>query len=225
MNLQLPFNGNFPVTQQFGENPGSYHYICRADGSHNGIDYALPTGTPVLAAAPGTVSRAGLDDTGYGLHVRVLHSDSKLTLYAHFSQIMVSAGMKVETGQILGLSGATGNSSGPHLHFEVRSRPNDCTSAIDPQPLFGFTPQPQPQPQPQPDPPPASLNPLFNVRVIASDLNIRSGPDTSYPVLRQVHAGDSLSVFGLAGQTVWVQIGPGEFCAFRYNGVGFLELA
>jgi len=221
MNLQLPFSGSFPVTQNFGENPGSYHYICRADGSHNGIDYALPTGTPVLAAAQGTVSVAGMDDTGYGLHVRVLHADGTLTLYAHFSQILVSVGNAVAAGQPLGLSGATGNATGPHLHFEVRTRPNDCTSATDPQPLVVTDPAPPPQPNPIPVPQAA----LFNVKVTADVLNVRSGPDTSYPVLRQMHSGDTLAVIALAGQTVWVQVGPGEFCAFRYNGVGFLEIA
>jgi len=227
MNLSLPFSGNYPITQTFGANPGSYHYICRSDGSHNGIDYGLPMATPVLAAAAGTVTVAGMDTTGYGLHVRVLHADGSLTLYAHFSQIIASLNQAMSAGQTLGLSGMTGDATGPHLHFEVRTRPNDCTSAIDPLPLLVTSPQPQPQPDPkpipQPAPTPTGLKALFNVKVSATLLNVRSGPDTTYPILRQVHQGDALPVYDLGGPTVWVQIGSGEFCAFRYNSTGYLE--
>jgi murein DD-endopeptidase MepM/ murein hydrolase activator NlpD len=226
MNLSMPFNGNYPITQTFGANPGSYHYICRSDGSHNGIDYGLPMSTPVLAAAAGSVTVAGMDTTGYGLHVRVLHADGTLTLYAHFSQITVTVNQPVRAGQQLGLSGMTGDATGPHLHFEIRTRPNDCTSAIDPQPLLTGNPQPQPQPQPDPTPKPVpaptNLTPLFNAKVTATVLNVRSGPDTTYPVVRQLNLGDALTVYDLGGPTVWVQIGPGEFCAFRYNSIGYL---
>jgi uncharacterized protein YgiM (DUF1202 family) len=77
----------------------------------------------------------------------------------------------------------------------------------------------------RPDPTLANQTPLFNVKVSAAVLNIRSRPDTTFPVLRQVHSGDLLTVYDLGRQTVWVQIGPGAFCAFRYNGVGYLEPA
>jgi murein DD-endopeptidase MepM/ murein hydrolase activator NlpD len=226
MNLRLPFSGNYPITQTFGANPGSYHYICRTDGSHNGIDYGLPMSTPVLAAAAGTVTVAGMDNTGYGLHVRVLHSDGTLPLYAHLSQIIATVNQALSAGQTLGVSGMTGDATGPHLHFELRARPNDCTSAVDPTPFFVSNPQPQPQPDPQPNPTPTPTGkPLFNVKVSATVLNVRSGPDTTYPVLRQLNQGDSLEVYDLGGPTVWVQIGPDEFCAFRYNGNGYLEPA
>ena len=140
-------------------------------------------------------------------------------LCAHLSQISVTVNSLVAAGQVIGLSGSTGNATGPHLHIELRTRPNDCTSAVDPLPFLVI----RLDPQPQPNLPPANLNLLFNVKVTATTLNIRSGPDTSYPVLRQVQAGDPLTIYNLAGQTVWVQVGTGEFCAFKYNGVGFLE--
>jgi len=230
MTINVPFNGNFPITQLFGVNPGTYHYICRKDGSHNGIDYGLPTGTPVLAAAPGKVIVAGMDNTGYGLHVRVLLADGTLNLYGHLSQISVSVGAAVQAGTMLGLSGSTGNATGPHLHFEVRTNPNDCTTAIDPQPLLA-TSQPQPGPQPQPQPvneapapvPPAGKPALFKVQVVADILHVRSSPDvTADNLLGQVEKGAEFNVYDLTGQTIWVQVGDGQYCALSFNGDVYL---
>jgi hypothetical protein len=225
MLLNIPFKGNFPITQGFGENPGSYHYICRADGSHNGIDYGLPTGTPVLAAAPGKVIITGMDNTGYGLHVRVLLADGTLNLYGHLSQISVSVGAAVQQGTILGLSGSTGNATGPHLHFEVRTNPNDCTTAIDPAPLLAANqPQPTPQPQSQDNPPPAPVppagkQPLFKVKVVADVLHVRSSPEvTADNLLGQVEKGAEFTVYDLTGPTIWVQVGDGQYCALSFNG-------
>lgn len=86
---------------------------------HAGIDFAMPNGTPIKAVGAGTVVSAGWAYTGYGISVVVDHHNGYLTHYAHMSQDKVSVGQNVAAGQILGLEGSTGDSTGPHLHFEV----------------------------------------------------------------------------------------------------------
>ena len=93
----------------------------RGDRFHAGIDLVAPLGTPVHAAAPGYVAWAAPRD-GWGLLVVVAHTDGVRTFYAHLSRIGVRLGAHVATGEPLGLVGATGDATGPHLHFEVRVR-------------------------------------------------------------------------------------------------------
>ena len=87
---------------------------------HPGIDLASPTGSPVYAADAGLVIFAGWSDLGYGNTIVIDHGNGYKTLYAHLSQVSQYCGAKVKAGQVVGLSGNTGNSFGPHLHFEVR---------------------------------------------------------------------------------------------------------
>ncbi|MFK7803128.1 MAG: peptidoglycan DD-metalloendopeptidase family protein [Anaerolineae bacterium] len=87
---------------------------------HAGVDFVLEEGVPIRAVADGYVTYAGWDDIGYGNMVMVFHGDNFYTLYAHLSEIKVKRGQKVDRENILGLSGDTGNSSNPHLHFEIR---------------------------------------------------------------------------------------------------------
>lgn len=86
---------------------------------HPGLDIAIPVGRPVRAAGGGTVLEAG-DQPEYGTYVLVQHPDGYQSLYGHLSRLTVKAGRPVEAGDVLGLSGNTGRSSAPHLHFEVR---------------------------------------------------------------------------------------------------------
>lgn len=89
---------------------------------HAGLDFPAPTGTPVTAAGWGTVVAAGYDASGWGNKVVVGHRFGLRTLYAHLATIDVRAGQPVGVGQRLGTVGATGRSSGPHLHFELLLR-------------------------------------------------------------------------------------------------------
>ncbi len=101
-----------------------------SSGYHTGVDFSVAEGTSVVAVTSGEVVSAG-DGGAYGNEVVILHPDGHYTEYAHLSSISVSAGQQVGTGEQIGLSGATGNVTGPHLHFEVRTGP-DYGSDVDP---------------------------------------------------------------------------------------------
>ena len=101
-----------------------------SSGYHTGVDFVVPTGTKVKAIANGTVVSAGWGGA-YGNQVVIKHADGKYSQYAHQSALSVSVGQTVTEGQQIGLSGATGNVTGPHLHFEVRTGPGYGTD-IDP---------------------------------------------------------------------------------------------
>ncbi|MEV6397297.1 M23 family metallopeptidase [Streptomyces sp. NPDC051907] len=102
---------------------------------HSGQDFAVPVGTPVKAAGAGTVVKAGPNGGGdgpaYGNAVVIKHANGKFSQYAHLSKINVGIGSNVKAGQLIAKSGNTGNSSGPHLHFEIRTTPN-YGSALNP---------------------------------------------------------------------------------------------
>ena len=85
---------------------------------HEGIDIAGATGTPILAAAAGTVMKAGWDNWGLGNFIEIKHLNGNVTVYGHNSRLLVSKGQQVKQGQIVGEMGSTGNSTAPHLHFE-----------------------------------------------------------------------------------------------------------
>lgn len=96
-------------------------YPRYSNGSwHGGVDFPVSTGSNVYAAADGMVSLVKYLNTSYGYHVMINHGNGISTLYAHNSQILVSPGQTVSKGQVIAKSGSTGNSSGPHCHFEVR---------------------------------------------------------------------------------------------------------
>ncbi|MGW5277382.1 M23 family metallopeptidase [Streptomyces sp. NPDC004044] len=101
-----------------------------SSGSHTGIDFPVFTGTSVKVITSGTVVTAGWGGA-YGNEVVVKHADGHYSQYGHLSALSVSVGQTVSTGQQIGLSGATGNVTGPHLHFEVRTGPA-YGSDIDP---------------------------------------------------------------------------------------------
>ncbi|WP_234532106.1 transglycosylase family protein [Streptomyces shenzhenensis] len=99
-------------------------------GYHTGVDFLAPTGTSVKAVEAGQVVTAGWGGS-YGYQVVIRHADGRYTQYGHLSAISVRAGQSVSTGQRIGRSGSTGNTTGPHLHFEVRTGPGFGTD-IDP---------------------------------------------------------------------------------------------
>ncbi len=110
--LHLPLNeeAKTTITSRFGSRNGGYH---------SGLDIATTIGTPIYAAAAGTVTYAGWQG-GYGNLVIISHGNGVETYYAHCTSIYVSTGETVETGELISSVGSTGNSTGPHLHLEVR---------------------------------------------------------------------------------------------------------
>ncbi|XGB42274.1 MAG: LysM peptidoglycan-binding domain-containing M23 family metallopeptidase [Nodosilinea sp. LVE1205-7] len=94
-------------------------YGWRWGRMHRGIDIAGPIGTPVVAAAGGVVVRSGWNSGGYGNVVDIRHGDGSMTRYAHNSRLLVREGQEVKQGQLISEIGSTGNSTGPHLHFEI----------------------------------------------------------------------------------------------------------
>ncbi|MFF5516193.1 M23 family metallopeptidase [Streptomyces coeruleorubidus] len=101
-----------------------------SSGYHTGVDFVVPTGTSLKAVGAGTVVSAGWGGA-YGNQVVLKLNDGSYAQYAHLSSLSVSAGQTVSAGQQVGLSGATGNVTGPHLHFEIRTTP-DYGSDVDP---------------------------------------------------------------------------------------------
>ncbi len=140
--ISKPFAGNYHMSQKFGTNPDFYSQWGYA--GHNGVDWGLPVGTPLLACDAGTVVVAEWNQHGYGGHVRIQHDWGK-SLYAHLSQLSVSKGQRVSRGQQIGLSGNTGASTGPHLHFGVQvngvSNPA-FKDWVDPEPYLTGAAQP-----------------------------------------------------------------------------------
>jgi murein DD-endopeptidase MepM/ murein hydrolase activator NlpD len=119
----MPVSG-FSLSASFGSGGGRWSH------GHTGQDFAVPSGTSVKAVTAGTVVKAGWGGA-YGYEVVIKHAPGVFTQYAHLSSLNVSAGSRVGGGQQIARSGSTGNSTGPHLHFEVRTTP-DYGSAISP---------------------------------------------------------------------------------------------
>ncbi|RYJ29317.1 putative secreted protein [Streptomyces sp. L-9-10] len=120
--------GSAPVSASTGtqyRQSGSW-----ASGYHTGVDFPVPTGTSVKAVAAGRVVSAGWEGS-YGYQVVIRHGDGKYSQYAHLSALNVREGQQVGSGQRIARSGSTGNSTGPHLHFEMRTGPG-YGSDIDP---------------------------------------------------------------------------------------------
>ena len=118
-NLQWPLTITGTITSQFGYRTDP---ISGETSYHSGTDIAAPAGSPILAAASGTVTVANALDSwggGYGYYVRIDHGGGLETLYAHCSSVCVTTGQQVEAGQVIAYVGQTGRATGNHLHFEV----------------------------------------------------------------------------------------------------------
>lgn len=117
--LRLAWPLRLPVAERFGP---------RGDRFHAGVDIPAGLGLPVAAARAGRVVYAGWRAGGWGVEVTIAHGEGVRTIYAHLSAAAVSVGDRVERGTTVGFVGATGDATGPHLHFEVRFR----GAAVDP---------------------------------------------------------------------------------------------
>ncbi len=123
-----PLTAPASISSRFGWRT---HPLTGSRRFHSGVDIAAPSGAPVLATGAGTVVSAGWNG-GYGNAVIIQHSDNQQTLYGHLSKVSVQAGQSIAQGTVIGLVGSTGNSTGPHLHFETRTPTDGVWTAIDP---------------------------------------------------------------------------------------------
>ncbi len=127
---RYPTGGQYRISSAF--NPARKHPITRQVQPHNGVDFAMPTGTAILATGDGVVTRV-MSHPYAGKYVEIQHGSQYLTRYLHLHRILVKRGQTVKRGERIALSGNTGRSTGPHLHFElhVRGRPvNPITANI-----------------------------------------------------------------------------------------------
>lgn len=129
--MRYPFNGSYPISRPFivyDLNMPERLWDPVYGPTHRGIDWALPIGTPLVAAISGTVTLAGDPEDGAGIAV-VIRSGSMLVKCFHMSSLAVKFGDKVTEGQAIGKSGKSGNSTGAHLHFQVE---DPAKLAVDP---------------------------------------------------------------------------------------------
>ncbi len=123
-----PLPGTPLITQAFGQNPADYAAFGMA--GHNGIDFGVPEGTVVYAPHDGTITVKDEGTAGYGLSVTI-DDGKRRSLLAHLSQVRVSSGQTIAQGDPIGLSGKTGNSSGPHLHWTFKLLKNGQVQNAD----------------------------------------------------------------------------------------------
>lgn len=218
MKLRLPFDGSYVITQLFGENP--QYYAQYGLPAHNGVDYGTPVGTPILAAADGFVMDASLDSTGYGLYVKVDHGEH-YTLYAHLSVFSVEFGNAVLAGDQLGLSGNTGNSTGPHLHFGLRKNAYSADDLwrgwINPRLYIA-----------EDEGEVTALPPAVGYGKIMTGygLNIRSGAAVTNQMIGVLPFGLTICYYNVVmdGDNLWLDLGAGMFCAAVYNSNTLVDI-
>ncbi len=106
-------------------NPKRKHPVTGRVAPHKGVDFAMPTGTPIIAPADGIVEKVAYQASGAGRYIIIRHSREYQTVYMHLSKPLVKAGQSIKRGQRIALSGNTGRSTGPHLHYEfhINGRP------------------------------------------------------------------------------------------------------
>jgi murein DD-endopeptidase MepM/ murein hydrolase activator NlpD len=126
--LGYPLSRPAPTTSRFGWRT---HPITGSRRFHSGMDIGAPMGAPVVAAATGIIVSSGWLG-GYGKAIVIQHNGVQQTLYGHLSEVFVQPGQRIEQGTVIGRVGSTGNSTGPHLHFEARAATSDGWVAVDP---------------------------------------------------------------------------------------------
>jgi uncharacterized protein YraI len=204
----------------------SNYYSSRPSGYHGALDIAGANLSPIGAARAGRVSFRGWNG-GYGNLVVIDHGDGYQTYYAHLSRFAVSVGQGVSAGQTIGYEGSTGNSTGPHVHFEVRrygtkhylpGRVGDRVTkgAGVPYDFPGIGGQGSSQAPPSSGGGGPSSG-LSGERVTASALNVRTGPSTAYGVMGLVRSGQVYVSTGSSGgwHKVWFD-GRQGWCSGSY---------
>ncbi len=223
--LTLPVNG--PVTELFGENPDLYKKW--GFPGHNGVDYGIPNGTPITAAAAGTVALVGFENGGYGNFVKLSHQDGSKTYqtyYAHLASAAVTAGQKVKVGIVIGYSNNTGASTGPHLHFGLRIDGENppYKGYVDPMPYFTAATAPSDDTTMIDFPDAVNFPTSLPLEVTSETLNIRNGPGVEYTIIGQLRKGAAVSGKRLQSKSVWIEYEKGKWIALAFNGIVNLKI-
>ena len=135
--MRLPFKGSYILTQEFGVNPDNYKQflvlypdnIRRPMKGHNGLDFATPVRTEIVAPHGGIIKEALFDKDGYGWYVKI-ENDEEGSVIAHLDTVDVKNGYQLQEGDHIGWSGSTGNSTGPHTHWGYYRFPRDRSNGI-----------------------------------------------------------------------------------------------
>jgi len=223
MKFLYPVPPNSPVSQTFAEhvhrgqvNNWQYYY--------GGIDWAIPTGTPIKSAQDGKVTQVRRDATGYGVHVRIDHGNGYSAIYGHLMDYSVTVGQSVKAGEVIGRSDNTGNSTGPHLHFEVRKN----NVPVDPAPMLVLSLEPGPGPEPEPgescgctitkEPEQMPILPKVCI-TSAVGVNIRQGPGITHPAVGYIPGQTKVEVIRKVSQgpDIWLRIGYNQYIAMLFN--------
>ena len=185
--FRQPFRGDYPITLDYGE---KFPPLYTDESPHRGIDYGTPMRTPILASAEGTVHATESLTVGYGRYIMLKHTGNYITVYAHLDEILVRTNQSVHKGQVIGYSGTSGNSTGPHLHFELRL--NGIT--IDPKPYMQSVLDPDPNNNtPNTEKPEFSTLQKGTAIVVCDCVNVRCHCDMSR-VMKQLHRGDIIAI-------------------------------
>ena len=223
--LTWPVEISSPISQRFGENPNAYAAFGLK--GHNGMDFAIPMGTPIGAAQGGVIDRNRYDPGGYGNYVRIKHTDGAYyTLYAHLDKSYVKEGQYIMAGVILGESGNTGNSTGPHLHFELRIPGHGVpgyNDAVDPLPFLNGGQIVVPPPTSNDLPAPTQSG-----TVLVTKLYLRQEPKALPPSIGSLPKGISVIVYELIKTpdgNVWARLGKEIYAAQLYNNNTYMEIS
>ena len=127
-----PIDARLGMTSNFGVRVDPF---TKQLAQHSGVDFVTPSGTQIVASGDGTVIKAG-SDAAYGNFVEIAHGDGFISKYAHNSKLLVKPGQVITRGQVIALSGSTGRSTGPHLHYEVHQN----NSYLNPAKILVYAP-------------------------------------------------------------------------------------
>jgi hypothetical protein len=224
MKFLYPVPANSIVTQTFAEHERRRE-VNGWTNYNGGIDWGIPTGTSIKAAQVGTVTVVRNDATGYGTHLRIEHTEGNVkytTIYGHLMKCNMEVGDVVNAGDVIGKSDSTGNSTGPHLHFELRKG----TQPIDPAPLLVKTVAALASEESEEEEPqdmgvePAQFPGLPKARVLVATLNIRSGPSVNDRIVGTLILDEKVEVLRKVEQenSIWLQIGYQQYIAMKFEG-------
>jgi hypothetical protein len=211
MKLRCPLDTYQYISQTYAQHVASAarQGLCAYPGTgckgyyYGGIDYAVYN-VPCKAAADGIVSYINKGSTGYGYEIRIDHGSGYVTIYGHHSAINVAKGQIVKAGDIIGITGNTGNSTGPHLHFEVRLN----GSPVDPQPMIDET-------ESEDD---------VKGTVLVDGLGVRKSPEVSYFNLIKRIGRNSPPLEIVEVVTMWGKTADGTYVCLKEKGVDYVKL-